>query len=164
MSFSDSELPEQLIKEFVEKAVEDNPDYYEGQENDIKSQVSKYKQRKKLNEEVGPLKNLLIELESIVGNECSNEYSRWGSWNYSGSSFRYPLTIIKDNDNPSEYDDYKVRTVSSNTPIEELITGHYKFGANHLDIYKALVKVVNHLQDNYGFEISDSKKIKGSEE
>ena len=37
---------------------------------------------------------------------------------------------------------------------EVLITGHYKFGANELSIYRALVRIVDMLEADYGLKIA----------
>lgn len=36
---------------------------------------------------------------------------------------------------------------------EELVTGHYRFGANELSIYRALAKIIDMLEADYGLKV-----------
>lgn len=35
----------------------------------------------------------------------------------------------------------------------EIVTGHYRFGANELSIYRALVKIIDMLEVDYGLKV-----------
>lgn len=93
-------------------------------------------------------------MENIIGSECYNDniqnYSSWGVWEEEGRSFRYPVTYIRD-----DWEEKRRGSVADLHP-EVLITGYYKFDANELNIYRALVRIVDILQSNYGLRITNS--------
>ena len=106
-------------------------------------------------ENVENIKNIdKIEMENIVGNECYNKniqnYESWGVLSFSGRSFRYPVQFRKDDAK------YKTRSVNDTIPSEDLITGYYAFGANELGIYRALYKVLQHLEENHGLILPEN--------
>ena len=94
-------------------------------------------------------------MEDIIGNECYNQniqnYGPGGVWEGEGRSFRYPITFIVDDK------DDKRRNVSSSIDTEILMTGRYKFGSNELNIFRALVKIVEMLQAEYNFHAKRGK-------
>jgi hypothetical protein len=45
---------------------------------------------------------------------------------------------------------------------EALITGHYKVGANEMNVYRALVAIVDLLQDEYGLQIPGASRTETS--
>lgn len=62
--------------------------------------------------------------------------------------FRYPVTVLRSGETEkrgSRFDDWQP---------EELVTWHYKFGANELSIYRALAKVIDMLEAEYGLKVS----------
>jgi hypothetical protein len=124
---------------------------YEGQVAFVKRKISKHFSIVETRKAVDPIKMLLIELEEIIGSECYNgyiqNYSSWGELESEGRNFRYPVKFYAGND------EKKRRKVSADVPSEELITGYYAFGANELNIYRALYKVVQHLRKNYGLSV-----------
>lgn len=117
----------------------------------IEHKIGRIETARKTRKEIDPLKDLLIQLENIVGNECYNgniqNYSSWGELDSEGRSFRYPVNFLK------EASKYKRKHISKDIPSEELITGFYAFGANELSIYRALHKVVKYLENNYGLKL-----------
>ena len=132
------------------EAVNEFTDRYSLQMEYLLSQVRKEIHRIQTRKQVDPLKALLIELESIIGNQCYNgniqNYGPFGEWEGEGRTFRYPVTFIL----KSKED--KTRSVSNSLTSDELMTGHYAFGANELHIFKALLKVIQHLENKYGFK------------
>lgn len=90
-------------------------------------------------------------MEKIIGNECHNantqNYGPGGVWEGEGHSFRYPITLMLGDEKT------KRRNVSIDTTPEVLMTGKYMFGANELNIFRALEKVVDMLQADYGLEL-----------
>ena len=114
--------------------------------------VLEHEETLKLREKVRPIKSLLIELEEIIGNECYNEniqnYSSWGNLNSAGRGFRYPVTFSMQDGKL-----LKEKRVSNDKLSEELMSGRYTFGANNLNIYLALYKVINYLKINYGLDL-----------
>lgn len=90
---------------------------------------------------------LLMTLESIVGNECYNANTQnWGPggrFEGRGREFRYPLTVI-------EKDGKKAKLkLGERLSTEVAATGHYAFGANQLHIIKALDQVLRYLEENH---------------
>ena len=82
---------------------------------------------------MGPIRDLLVRMEEIIGQECYNgniqNYSSWGEWEGEGRSFRYPVTFIRNGE------EEKRRARTTGLEHEELVTGYYKFGANELSIF-----------------------------
>lgn len=101
---------------------------------------------------------LLLELESIIGNECYNgNIQNWGPngvFEGEGREFRYPITFIGDKGQKE-----KRWRPDANMPPKTAMTGYYAFGANQLSIIRALDKVVAHLERTHGLEI-DKKRPK----
>ena len=99
-------------------------------------------------------RKLLIALESIVGNEFYNpsiqNYGPGGIREPDGRAFRYPLTLQR-----ADGEAEKIRSYSIPDEIGDkmLRSGYYKFGANQLNVMKALDRILNHLETNYGFVI-----------
>lgn len=120
----------------------------------LESRLHQYESAIKTRLEIDPIRNLLIELEEIVGNECYNgniqNYSSWGELDSEGRSFRYP---VKFSNGRNEYKKWKV---TNDIPSEDLITGYYAFGANELGIYRALYKVLKHLEKNFQFKLPNA--------
>lgn len=100
-------------------------------------------------EQVGPIRELSVRMEAIIGQECYNgniqNYSSWGEWDGEGRSFRYPVTFFR------KGGEEKRKSTTADLEHDELITGHYKFGANELSIYRALMKIVDMLETEYDF-------------
>lgn len=85
-------------------------------------------------------KALLIELESIIGNECYNaNIQNWGPggvFEGEGREFRYPITFRDE-----EGQKLKRRRVEPSLSNATLLGGYYAFGANELHIMHAFPKV-----------------------
>jgi hypothetical protein len=99
-----------------------------------------------LNRSVSPIRDLLIALEDIIGNECFNmnksePWERYGMLSPPGPRYRYPLSIGPDSD-------LKVRSITPDINNCYLMSGRYTFGANQLDIFRGLYKALIYLQDN----------------
>lgn len=94
---------------------------------------------------------LLATLEGIVGGHCYNgniqNYGPHGSYEGSGRSFRYPLTVID-----AEGQKRKAYRPSKEKP-DVLATGYYAFGANRLEIIDALDLVLVYLEKHHDLKI-----------
>ena len=97
-------------------------------------------------------KRLLLELEHLVGNECYNSNTQnWGpggvfeGW---GRDFRYPIRFVDEDGEKIER-----RNPDFELPEKVARTGYYAFGANQLQIIRALDKVLAHLEQNYGLNV-----------
>lgn len=95
---------------------------------------------------------LLLELEAIIGNECYNaNIQNWGphgTFEGEGREFRYPITFLDAQSNK-----VKRRHTDTNLPPETAITGYYAFGANQLQIIRALDKVIAHLEKHNNLKV-----------
>jgi hypothetical protein len=95
---------------------------------------------------------LLLELENLIGSECYNaNIQNWGPngvFEGEGRDFRYPVTFIDQNGNKT-----KRRSVDASMPAQVAITGYYAFGANQLQIIRALHKVIRYLEENHNLSI-----------
>jgi hypothetical protein len=95
---------------------------------------------------------LLLELERIVGNECYNaSIQNWGPngvFEGEGRDFRYPITFIDEKGGK-----LKTRYTDDAMPVSTAITGHYAFGANQLQIMRALDKAVTYLENHRGLKL-----------
>lgn len=101
-------------------------------------------------------RKLLIALESIIGNEFYNpsiqNYGPGGIREPDGRALRYPLSV-QHADGVVE----KIRTSAIPGEIgdEALRSGYYRFGANQLDVMKALDQILTHLEANYGLVVDE---------
>ena len=97
-------------------------------------------------------KTLLLELENIIGNECYNQnIQNWGPngvFEGEGREFRYPITFIGSDGNK-----IKRKSADNTIPASVAMTGYYAFGANQLQVVRALDKVLAHLEQQYSFTI-----------
>ena len=95
---------------------------------------------------------LLLKLENIVGSECYNQnIQNWGPngvFEGEGREFRYPITFID-----SEGNKVKRTHTDDTIPATMAMTGYYAFGANQLQIIRALDKVAAHLEQKYNFQV-----------
>lgn len=99
-------------------------------------------------------RNLLIALESILGNEFYNpsiqNYGPGGVREPDGRAFRYPVTLENPDGETEKVRSYSIPTETSDAMLR---SGYYKFGANQLDVMKALDRILTHLETNYGLVI-----------
>lgn len=124
----------------------------------VEARVKEYRFAIEARAKYGEICQILRKMENIVGSECYNDniqnYSSWGEWESAGRGFRYPV-MIYDQFGP----DRKVTTVPANTSAEALIRGYYKFGANELNIFRALVKIIEMLENDYGFVLPHNGNV-----
>ncbi|WP_299898701.1 hypothetical protein [uncultured Ruegeria sp.] len=96
---------------------------------------------------------LLAELTELVGGHCYNgniqNYGPGGMYEGEGRSFQYSLTVTDQEGNKRKC---KYPTNATISP-EELISGHFKFGANQLNIVYALDRVLAKLEGDYGLKL-----------
>jgi hypothetical protein len=151
LDYSAEGIAPQTIDSWKREAVEKRGPSYVAQYAYVDRKEQKFRAITATREEIDPIKNLLIELEQIVGSECYNgniqNYASWGELDSVGRQFRYPVTFYTGEQQTKQW------TVSTAIPSENLVTGHYKFGSNELNIYRALAKVVSHLREKYGLKI-----------
>ena len=96
---------------------------------------------------------LLAELAETVGGYCYNSntqnYGPYGMYEGEGRSIQYPLTIVGRDGEKTKF------RYPSNAEIspDVLISGHFKFGANQLNIVNALDRVLKKLEEKYGLKL-----------
>lgn len=151
LQFSADSVSQEVIEEWKAEAGKENEGDFAGQLDFLKRKAKKHASIRATRQQIDPIKTLLIELEQIVGNECYNgniqNYGSWGELESEGRQFRYPVKFYTGSDHIKKW------TVSPDIPSEELITGYYAFGANELNIYRALFKVVSHLREKYDLKV-----------
>ncbi|MCG7866477.1 MAG: hypothetical protein JAY74_08905 [Candidatus Thiodiazotropha taylori] len=149
-------IDKEIIDEWIESSKEGNENFYQGQLEFIQAKIRQYEVIQETRRKIDPIKKLLIDLEHIVGNECYNSniqnYGSWGILESEGRSFRYPVKFYNGKT------EYKKKYVTTDIPSEELITGYYPFGANELNIYRALHKVLKYLEKNNGLNLPTHNK------
>lgn len=96
---------------------------------------------------------LICELESIIGNECYNPNSHNGWTGEDGSSFRYPVRYVG-NDN----EEYRTKGKIKDLLPKNISSIYYPFGSNQLYIGEALVKVLGCLEEKYGIDFNKLPK------
>lgn len=91
---------------------------------------------------------LLLKLEHLIGSRCRNKNNK--SWK---NEFRYRPTFEEDG---SEYkpDHTGMCTL---IPMEQLLKGKYKFGANELKIFEGLSEIIELLESQYGLTFPKNK-------
>lgn len=148
------DVPADFVAERKRKASTDH-DWFALQLEDVQLAIEGYRYVQRTRAKVGPIRDLLVRMEAIIGSECYNaniqNYSAWGVWEGEGRAFRYPVTYIRDGQ------EEKRKTRTDDLQPETLITGHYKFGANELSIHRALVRIVDMLKTDYGLQIPDNE-------
>lgn len=151
LGFSVEGIAQETIDEWKIEAQEEHEGYYAGQLESLENKSRKHASIRATRQQIDPIKTLLIELEQIFGNECYNgniqNYGSWGELESEGRQFRYPVKFYTGSGESKKW------VVSPDTPSEELITGYYAFGANELNIYRALYKAVSHLREKYGLKV-----------
>ncbi|TSP14031.1 hypothetical protein [Cupriavidus campinensis] len=149
--YTADELGQDLVEAWKAEARRQHDSSFASQLAYVEGKELKHRAIQATRQEIDPIKALLIELEEIVGSECYNgniqNYASWGELDSVGRQFRYPVTFYNGNRKTKEW------SVSEGMPSENLITGHYKFGSNELNIYRALAKVVSHLRSKYGLKV-----------
>lgn len=101
-------------------------------------------------------RQLLADLEAIIGRECYNasiqNYGPGGVREAAGRSFRYPITLRLPD---GERRKVRAGTVPSSFATDTVMSGYYAFGANQLDIIVAIDKVVSYLERHHGLVVDE---------
>ena len=96
---------------------------------------------------------LLTELAEVVGGYCYNgniqNYGPHGMYEGEGRSFQYSLTIV---DRDGDVRKLKYPSTAEISP-DMLISGHFKFGANQLNIINALDRVLLKLEEEHDLKL-----------
>ncbi|MFL0587191.1 hypothetical protein [uncultured Sphingomonas sp.] len=145
------DVPAELVADLKRRAAAEE-DRYEHQLEEVNGGIEHYRYVQRTRAAVAPRRDLMVRMERILGSECYNDniqnYSSWGAWEGEGRSFRYPVTFVRDGRTE------KRRQRTDDLAAEELITGHYKFGANDLSVYRALMKIIDMLETDYRLDLA----------
>lgn len=148
------DVPAGIVAEAKAKAAEEN-DWFSLQLGDVATAVRRYRAMQRTIAKVVPIRGLLQRMEKIIGANCYNGNIQNRSWGYlesTGRQFRYPVTFLREDGTDDKRWDHQ-----DTVPPESLITGHYKVGANELNIYRALVQIVDMLQADYGLQLPQAE-------
>lgn len=148
------DVPPAFVRKLKAAAAQEHPADYGLQRDTIVNGVNAYLHTEAVKAKIGPMSELLIKMEQIIGNECYNSkiqnYGPGGVWEGEGRSFRYPVKFLDGDDVVKRWSVYDI-------PPEVLITGHYQFGSNELSIFRALAKVLDMIEQDYGVRLADIK-------
>lgn len=148
------QVPPALIRKLKAETAREHPADYGSQRDAVVSGVNTYLHTEEVKAQIGPISELLVKMEQIIGNECYNSkiqnYGPGGVWQGEGRSFRYPVKFLDGDEVVKRWSVYDI-------PPEVLITGRYQFGSNELSIFRALAKVVEMIEREYGVRLADAK-------
>ena len=137
-------------------------DWYALRLDDVRQAMARWRYVRDTRARVAPARELLVRMEEILGSECYNaniqNYSAWGVWEGEGRSFRYPVTYLRGGS------EEKRRSSGDDLTPEELLTGHYRFGANQVGVMRALMRMIEMLRDEYGLALPASGEQAGTRE
>ncbi len=93
------DIPVDFVAEHKRKAAAEH-DWFAMQLETVEQAIEGYRYVQRTRAKVGPIRDILVRMEAIIGSECYNaniqNYSAWGAWEGEGRSFRYPVTYIRD--------------------------------------------------------------------
>lgn len=143
-SLSADDVPSNVLLEARLKSEVDS-DWFSTQLEDIQLSLQQYRDVRDIRIKIDPIRKMLNRMERIIGNSCYNGNIQ----NYAdieGRSFRYPISFpTLDGSIEKRWDQ------QDDLPPEVLINGYYKLGANEMNIYGALVRIIDVLETDYGF-------------
>ena len=139
----------------LRKEAAEGHDWFSEQLTYVREGIERIRYVRSVRARIEPRRELIKKMEIIIGAECFNGYIRnygpGGVWKSEGRSFRYPITFVRPEG------EEKRHSMPDELRGEELITGFYKFGANDLAIVRALAKVVDMLEEEYGVTLTGSE-------
>ena len=118
-----------LTKYFRKAALQEKDDFKKAalQEKDLREKRAKTIHRRR---------NVLIELEQLIGKSFCNDISN--------GTFRYPLTFFQPEKPP-----IVVRRMADDISDELMMRGCYRLGNNEVEIFGALNRALEHLEQHY---------------
>ena len=97
---------------------------------------------------------LISDLEYIIGNSCYNP----NSYDREDDLFRYPVCYGDEGIETKIWSRLPVEDEIGEVDIDLIMTAKYKFGSNRLQVSKAIVKVLEELEQRYGIDIYKLEK------
>lgn len=148
-------VPDDISPELFEQLKRDarvENETYSGQWYEVETRIAEYRYARDARARIEPVRELLIRMEEIISKEGYNPYTQnygpGGIRQPDGRNQRYRARYIKDGAVMSG------GTRPKDISPEILLTGHYRFGANRLNINSALLKIIDMLEKEYGLKIS----------
>ena len=147
-------VPAALVRKLKAEALQEHSGDYGSQRDHVVNGINAYLYVEELRARIGPVSDLLIKMERIVGSECYNgriqNYGPGGVWEGEGRSFRYPVKFLDGDDARKHW------TVPADIAPEVLVTGRYQFGSNELSIFRALAKIIEMIEQDYGVRLAQA--------
>jgi hypothetical protein len=144
------DIPSDAYDKLRQEADDGDADFT-GQLERLNQSITAFRYVRDTRSRIEPIRHLLVAMEGILGSECYNDniqnYGPGGVWEGEGRSFRYPVTFLVNGEGE------KRRSRTDDLPAEALLTGHYRFGANQLSVYRALVKILDMLERDHGLKL-----------
>lgn len=101
---------------------------------------------------------LIYDIESIIGNKCYNENAAYGYGDY----IRYPVwAYTTQQDKTQVWEKFRYNTQRGSYPNikpSEAKSLVYRFGANELEIGKAIIEVLEFLEERYNIDFVELEK------
>lgn len=102
--------------------------------------------------------NLIYNIESIIGNKCYNGQSDYGYGDY----IRYPVWAYTTQQNKTQvWEKFRYNTQRGSYPNikpNEAKSLEYRFGKNELEIGKAIIEVLEFLEERYNIDFAELEK------
>lgn len=101
--------------------------------------------------------NLIYNIESIIGNKCYNGQSDYGYGDY----IRYPVWAYITQDKKQVWEKFRYNTQHGTYPNikpNEAKSLVYRFGKNELEIGKAIIDVLEFLEERYNIDFAELEK------
>ncbi|MEH6791119.1 hypothetical protein [Parasphingorhabdus sp.] len=147
------DIPSEIFAEMKRKADCSGVGYYDVELDELNAAIDGYRYVYRDREKVRPILDLLVRMEEIIGRECYQNYRTnhniWGEWYESGkghSSFRDLVTFIQDGKAQKHQSDV------ADLQREKLVDGLFELDTNALSIFRAMTRVIEMLEADYGFE------------
>ncbi len=149
-SLSPTDIPPEVMESLRAEAADEDADFA-SQLEQITQGITAYRYVRDTRARIEPIRHLLVAMENILGSECYNDniqnYGPGGVWEGEGRSFRYPVTFLVNGEGQ------KRKSRTDDLSADVLATGHYRFGANQLSVYRALVKILDMLERDHGLQL-----------
>jgi hypothetical protein len=99
-------------------------------------------------------RNLLIQMESILGKECYNanirNYGPGGTRESNGRGFRYPITLRGTDGSQTKVKNTFIPLTATDDMIR---SGYYTFGSNQLDVMAGMENILRYLERHHGLVV-----------
>ena len=151
------DIPLEVLEEVRAKVNFEDGDF-SFQLKEIQSGIQAYRKVREIRGKIEPYREVLVAMESILSSECYNSntqnFGPGGVWEGEGRTYRYPVHFLV------QGSDERRKGKTDDLPAEALITGRYQFGANQVNVYRALVRIIEMLQRDHGLTLDSSQNLK----